>query len=53
METKVYCKPEFELIRQNESNKVFFTASSGPGPSPAPTSVGGTLSKMTFSNAEW
>jgi len=27
MEKKVYIKPKFELVRNNESNKVFFAGS--------------------------
>lgn len=39
-----YSQPTFEYVRQDESNKVFFTASGGLAPGPSPKSVGATLS---------
>jgi len=46
MEKKVYSMPNFELVRFDESKKVFF-AVSGPSPS---QQVGGTLGSLTVSN---
>jgi len=40
--TKTYVKPMFKLVKQDESNKVFFAASGTPGPDPK--SAGATLS---------
>jgi len=43
---KEYESPRVELVRQDESNKVFFTASGAP-------SVGGSLGKMTSTGGTW
>jgi len=45
-QSKEYKTPQFHLVRQDEQNKVFFTASS-PTPGPAPKSVSATLSGVT------
>lgn len=47
MNSKIYTEPKFEVIRQNESNKVFFVAS---GASAAP-SFG--LGSMSSTNGAW
>lgn len=44
-QSKEYMTPQFQFVRQDEQNKVFFTASS-PTPGPAPKSVGATLSDI-------
>jgi len=44
---KAYTKPKFQLIRQDESNKVFFAASG------MPESVNIGISKMTYSTTDW
>jgi len=43
---KEYEAPKVELVKQDESNKVFFTASGAP-------SVGGSLGKMTSTSTSW
>jgi len=40
---KTYTQPQFDFVRMDASNKVFFTAS---GPTPGPTSTGGTLQNV-------
>jgi len=45
---KNYNEPKFELVRQNESNRVFFTAS-GPAPTPTPSGSISSMSKVTGS----
>jgi len=46
METKQYSTPQFDLIRRDETNNVFFQTSGGPAPagysSPALTKYSGT-----------
>jgi len=42
IQSKEYKTPIFQIIIQDESNKVFFSASGGPAP--APTSMGANLS---------
>jgi len=46
---KKYQQPVFELVRQDQSNKVFFTASGGP----SPASVSGVLGSIGISTGEW
>jgi len=41
--TKFYVEPQFQLVGQDESNRVFFAASS---PTPSQTSVGGKLTNV-------
>jgi len=48
-QSKEYKAPQFQLVRQDEQNKVFFTASGGP----ALTSVGGKLGSMSSTNGAW
>jgi len=44
-QAKEYKTPQFQLVRQDESNKVFSTASS-PSPTPTSTLTGGTLTNI-------
>jgi len=46
---KQYALPQFQLVRQNDSNKIFFAASGTPG---APA-LGGALGAMTKTNGSW
>jgi len=46
-QSKEYWSPQFQLVRQDEQNKIFFTASGGPGPGPSPKSAGATLSNVS------
>lgn len=50
MEGKLYAAPLFELVRQDDANKVFFTASGGP----TTTTVTAGLSSIVFnSTTSW
>jgi len=44
-QSKEYKTPQFQLVRQDEQNTVFFAASGEPGP--GPKSVSATLSGVT------
>jgi len=48
MESK-YTSPQFQFVRNEEQNKVFYAASNGPDP----TAPSGTLSSMTVSQGGW
>jgi len=48
-QSKEYKAPQFQLVRQDEQNKVFFTASGAP----AAPSVGGSLGSMTSDTGGW
>jgi len=41
--------PQFQFVKRDDQNKVFFAASGGP----APTSVGGSLGSMTSITGDW
>jgi len=43
---KIYEKPQFQLVRQDESNKVFFAASGAPA-------LGGSLGSMSSTAGSW
>jgi len=47
-QSKEYRSPQFQLVRQDEQNKVFFTASGGPSGS---DSVTGSISSMSSTSA--
>jgi len=47
-QSKEYKTPTFQLVKQDEQNKVFFAASG-----PALTSVGGSLGSMSSTNGAW
>jgi len=45
-QTKEYKTPQFQLVRQDESNKVFFAASGAPA-------LGGSLGSMSSTTGAW
>jgi len=49
-QTKEYKAPQFKLVRQDESIKVFFAASGTPG---APSLTGGINSMSRGTSSEW
>jgi len=48
-QSKEYKTPQFQFVKTDESNKVFFAASGTPG---AP-SVGGSLGSMSSTDGAW
>jgi len=48
-QSKAYKTPQFQFVKTDEQNKVFFAASGTPG---AP-SVGGSLRSMNSTNGAW
>jgi len=49
LQTKEYKTPQFQFVRQDEQNKVFYAASSVPEPISAGGSIS-TASQTTFSS---
>jgi len=50
-QSKEYKTPQFQFVKTDNQNKVFFAASGTPGPTP--TSVGGSLGSMTNATGGW
>jgi len=48
-QSKEYKTPKFQIVKQDEQNKVFFAASGTPG---AP-SFGGSLGSMSSTTGAW
>jgi len=49
-QTKEYKTPQFQFVRQDEQNKIFFVASGGSS-NPAGTSVSGGITSMTVNTS--
>jgi len=49
-QSKEYSSPQFQLVRQDEQNKIFFTASGGSSGS---DSVSGSIASMTSTATAW
>jgi len=47
---KNYTVPKFELVRQDEQNRVFFTASGG---GPTEVTATGSITSMSKTSASW